>query len=393
MSSDLSKTVISKMTKERVKERMQNRELELKARADPKRGMENLSNHVTTGYAASKGPGRRMQSALGFEYTQEQAGRHAQFMKSYMPQLTRRSMRWAESFPNLNGLSGKYSPDPEAEMCNSAKLKRFVRKGIPNDLRPHVWMSVSGAGANLLAKPGYYNKLVHSGNRDYADQISLDIPRTFPNNIHFKTEKDNQQQLHRVLLAYANHNPKVGYCQGMNFVAGMLLLVLEGNEEQTFWLFDAMVAKLPPKLYDETMIGIQIETATLAEIIKTNFEDVAKILKARSCLEVLPVISVKWFINAFVDTVPEETVLRIWDVLFYEDWKVIYRVGVAMLVKAQKSGELETHDQNSILEFLTNIGWSTFDCTELFTIAFDDLDSYRCITRKEIERVRATINV
>lgn len=29
--------------------------------------------------------------------------------------------------------------------------------------------------------------------------------------------------LRRVLLAYAEHNPSVGYCQGLNFVAAMLV--------------------------------------------------------------------------------------------------------------------------------------------------------------------------
>ena len=35
----------------------------------------------------------------------------------------------------------------------------------------------------------------------------------------------------------------------MNYVAGLLLLVMNGEEEQTFWLFDAMVTLLPPCQY------------------------------------------------------------------------------------------------------------------------------------------------
>lgn len=34
--------------------------------------------------------------------------------------------------------------------------------------------------------------------------------------------------------------------QGMNFLCGMLLLVRNGNEEETFWLFDAILAKMNP---------------------------------------------------------------------------------------------------------------------------------------------------
>lgn len=41
--------------------------------------------------------------------------------------------------------------------------------------------------------------------------------------------------------------------------------------------------------------------------------------------------------------------------------QVLYRVGLAMLLRAHRSGELESHDAASVLEFLSNIGWSTFD--------------------------------
>jgi len=44
-----------------------------------------------------------------------------------------------------------------------------------------------------------------------------DVPRTFPNNIHFQdsTPASNAQlqALFRVLVAVAHHNPNVGYCQ------------------------------------------------------------------------------------------------------------------------------------------------------------------------------------
>ena len=42
-----------------------------------------------------------------------------------------------------------------------------------------------------------------------------------------------------MLLAYARHNPSVGYCQGMNFLAALLLLLME--EEAAFWCLAAIV--------------------------------------------------------------------------------------------------------------------------------------------------------
>lgn len=311
-------------------------------------------------------------------------------MKEYMPYVTRRAQRWAGNYPSLEHCNGKYLPDPEARLTKSMKLKRFCRKGIPNALRPHVWMEMSGAGQSLRANKGYYDRLIQGQGMKYDEQIRLDVPRTFPNNTHFLPDGSKYQVLlHRLLLAYSNHNPAVGYCQGMNYVAGLLLLVMGGNEEHAFWLFDGMVKLLPKGLYDEDMLGIQTECATFTEILKADFPGIASALQARGALEVMPAIVIKWFINAFVDTVPEETLLRIWDTLFYEGWKVIYRVGVAILTKAHKSGELLTHDNNSILEFLASIGWSAFDCNELITEAFEGFDGQKALPRRRIESMRS----
>jgi hypothetical protein len=41
--------------------------------------------------------------------------------------------------------------------------------------------------------------------------------------------------LRKVLVAYAAHDPKVGYCQGMNFLAALLLLAVDKDEERCFW--------------------------------------------------------------------------------------------------------------------------------------------------------------
>ena len=43
-----------------------------------------------------------------------------------------------------------------------------------------------------------------------------------------------------ILKAFSVYNEKVGYCQSMNFVVGMLLLVSGGKEKDCFWVFTAL---------------------------------------------------------------------------------------------------------------------------------------------------------
>lgn len=67
-----------------------------------------------------------------------------------------------------------------------------------------------------------------------------DLPRTFPHNV-WVASPAGQTALRRVLLAFSMHKPAVGYCQSMNYIAAMLLLVLNKLEEDAFWVLVALI--------------------------------------------------------------------------------------------------------------------------------------------------------
>ena len=55
-------------------------------------------------------------------------------------------------------------------------------------------------------------------------QIELDLSRTFPTHELFAPGERGLAELRTVLLAYAIHNPTIGYCQGMSYLAATLLI-------------------------------------------------------------------------------------------------------------------------------------------------------------------------
>ena len=58
-------------------------------------------------------------------------------------------------------------------------------------------------------------------------KIAKDLGRTFPGNEEFKTNHElGENRLYNVLKAYSAYDPETGYCQGMNFITGMLLLMI-----------------------------------------------------------------------------------------------------------------------------------------------------------------------
>ena len=66
--------------------------------------------------------------------------------------------------------------------------------------------------------------------------MTIDCPRTFPKTIHdtVLSTTAGEQALARVLMAYAYRNKILGYCQSLNFIAGLFLCVFD--EDTAFWL-------------------------------------------------------------------------------------------------------------------------------------------------------------
>jgi hypothetical protein len=64
--------------------------------------------------------------------------------------------------------------------------------------------------------------------------------------------------LRRVLHAFAVYNPRIGYCQSLNFLAGLLLLFVD-TEEQCFWLLNVITRIYLPGTHEE---GKSVRDAT-----------------------------------------------------------------------------------------------------------------------------------
>lgn len=61
------------------------------------------------------------------------------------------------------------------------------------------------------------------------------------------------------------------------------------------------------------------------------------------------VITTKWFVCLFAEVLPIETVLRIWDCLFYEGSKILFRVCIT-LIKSNRATILSCNDFTSLAE-------------------------------------------
>ena len=76
------------------------------------------------------------------------------------------------------------------------------------------------------------------GQESVDDEITLDLHRTFPEHPYFSTPQ-GQSALFNVLKAYSVYDLEVGYCQGMAFSAGVLLMYVP--QEATFHLLTQLM--------------------------------------------------------------------------------------------------------------------------------------------------------
>lgn len=71
----------------------------------------------------------------------------------------------------------------------------------------------------------------------HSSYIFKDLHRTGCSGFSGEDNVEERASLKRILLAYARWNKAVGYCQGFNVIAALLLDVLDRKEDDAFKVF------------------------------------------------------------------------------------------------------------------------------------------------------------
>ncbi|KAK3705395.1 hypothetical protein LTR37_013368 [Vermiconidia calcicola] len=350
----------------------------------------------------------------------------------YSQHLERRSKKWHALMKSY----GLATDKPFRFPPKSDKIKRYVRKGIPPRFRGAAWFWYAGGPSQLAKDPGLYFRLLESikGGEALSDNdrehIERDLNRTFPDNVRFKpdatTTLDAQagagggdetgakkktirystepempvlQALRRVLQAFAVHNPMIGYCQSLNFIAGLLLLFLDEDEEKAFILLNIVTTKHLPGTHGVALEGANIDIAVLMSCIKdslpsiwTKIDDKGGSIVSGPAAQALrlPTISLAttaWFMSLFVGTLPIEAVLRVWDCLFFEGSKTLFRIALAIF-KYGESSILAVSDPMEIFQVVQTIPRGMLDVNALMEVCFKRRGGFGHVSQELIEERR-----
>ncbi len=260
-----------------------------------------------------------------------------------------------------------------------SKLKDRVRKGIPQSMRQKVWKALIPIQEYKEKYSENHFENMKSKFNEHARQIDLDINRCFREHIMFKERYgDGQIKLFNILKAYANHNPKLGYTQGMHTIAAFLLMIIK-NEEDTFWTF---VHLFHDKKYDMAKL-FEPGFVRLQQILKTHEKLMEKYLPAvhRHITELeVPKDSylLSWYMNLCLDYLPAKITLRLYDIFLFEGYKVFFSVIIGLL-KICETKVLSYETMEEVNDFFKDIKSQNFDADQIVKVATKQKIKYKKI--------------
>ncbi|KAF2094498.1 TBC-domain-containing protein, partial [Rhizodiscina lignyota] len=213
------------------------------------------------------------------------------------------------------GLSGRGAKAKRKE------LHRLILQGIPVELRSKVWGECMRS--QVQGDPEYYHALLSTP--EYAtpadavvrESIDADVQRTLKDNVYFRNpDGPGTHKLTDVLVALARRNPRVGYCQGMNLIAGSLLLVLPTAEE-AFWVMVFLTEKILPDGYmGDALLTSRADAKVLRRYVSEQMPALAAFFDRQDVWLEFEVLAISWFVSAFTAVFCGEALYRVWDVVF-----------------------------------------------------------------------------
>ncbi|GBG27237.1 TBC1 domain family member 1 [Hondaea fermentalgiana] len=259
--------------------------------------------------------------------------------------------------------------------------KHCLRKrGLPPTLRFRFWSWHSSADAlervggslstyrSSLAKSKFKTDhenaswFVLTQQPGVEGEIARDVRRTFPNRALFRVKNGlGQRMLFNILIALAVHEPRVGYCQGMNFVVAVMISVSlgcdsripdaaedlalaseglspeqqESAENKVFWLMVAFLNRFDMReLWRPGVPQLKLRIYQFDRLISSKLPLMHAHFRE---IGLAPdFFASQWFLTLMSYNMSMTQLLRVWDVLIFDGWKTIFRVGIAVLQRCEK---------------------------------------------------------
>ncbi|KAF4658576.1 ecotropic viral integration site [Perkinsus olseni] len=179
-----------------------------------------------------------------------------------------------------------------------------------------------------------YDYYVHAGVDEYSElehEIARDVRRTLPTHELFVRDQGGiHEKLKNVLIAVANANPTVGYCQGMNFIAAVLLLHLGLDPANAFIMMQCLLDNYHYRyLFSPGVPLLPLRMRQFSCVARKNLPALWHHLNSHSFT--MDVFSQQWVMTLFGYYVDADFLKYVYDLFFLCGWKAVFKTGMAIL--------------------------------------------------------------
>jgi hypothetical protein len=196
-------------------------------------------------------------------------------------------------------------------------------------------------------------------------QIVKDLHRTGCSTFSGQENDQDRALLKRVLLAFARYNKSVGYCQGFNIIAALILEIVDKKEEDAFMCMIYLIDHvLPEGYFTNSMHSLAIDMAVFRELLKTKLPKLyqhlndlqfnsqastfplskTKVFGSKTTTNTTTplttyeppltnVFTMQWFLTLFATCLPKTVLLRVWDSIYLEGSEILFRTSLAIWEK------------------------------------------------------------
>ncbi|XP_074645749.1 TBC1 domain family member 30-like [Tubulanus polymorphus] len=259
--------------------------------------------------------------------------------------------------------------------------------GIPNEFRKKVWLSLADNHIQSLQVDWEkttrfaFNEKSNPDDNKLGRQIVKDLHRTGYSGFSGQDNEEDRAVLKRVLLAYARWNKQVGYCQGFNMLAALILEVMERKEDDALKVMIFLIDDvLPESYFANNLRALSVDMAVFRDLLRIQLPDLSRHLddlqaRARDHTgadyepPLTNVFTMQWFLTLFATCLPKQTVLRVWDSVFLEGSEILLRTAIVIWDKlTQRIMSVESADN-----FYSTMGFLTQDMLDSRMFDADDI--------------------
>jgi hypothetical protein len=213
-------------------------------------------------------------------------------------------------------------------MFRSGTLRRRLRRGIPPDLRPVAWHRLCDITAMKYRIPNPNEIDTSHVPKLVREDIEKDLDRTYPEHDLFSQNSIGQIELRKLLLWYAAIDPETHYCQGMSFVAGLLLTYF--TTEEAFYSFKHCLSTMGLRcMYLPGLVDLQRRQYVLTQLGWHHMDELWQHLMDNGVQPMM--YATEWFMTLFTRGFDFQLSTRVVEIFMFEGFKILYRVALTIL--------------------------------------------------------------